>query len=897
MRDRSHSRKYCLAMLGVWLLTTPTPLAAAPTGRDACITPQSTVVLLSGLPGDVESEKNYHDQLQAWLEVLENHSAAPQQVFICCDHPETLQLSATFPAQKLKAGREEFLSLGKTLAGQSNSLVVIVWGHGGLQGKTPVLHVRGPRLTAGDFKAFAAQMPHADSRWVLLFRGSGRFASELAAGKRQILASEKETLFNSDPVGMALVLKLVRDRPEITFTALGEELGRATAAWYEERHLARTEEPTLWDGEASPRTTSPAEKGDALAALPEQKPATNLTTTQSVGTPRAQTNLSAAWKEIKRVEAQAFPEADGVVLRRRINYTLGSNPAMAAEHEEFIQILTAEGKHFGDFDFAYSPPQEDIAFQDCELLRPDGKLLRLDPDAIREATEASVGDYRSARRKLFSLPGVTPGAVLHVRYQTEWKTYPLPYVSLTIPLASELPVVDSTVQISVAKDSAFHFAFHQAPAVDPVIQQSSYASTYTWHFESLPAQEREVLASAQPPPALLVSTFPDWPAFANWYARITRMVDEVTPELAAKAAELTRSARNDLEKVQAIYDYVTGLRYIAVELGVNSFRPHAAANVFQNQFGDCKDKANLFNTLLRSQNIDARLVLVPRFAQAYEAVPGLAFNHAISRVTLGNEAIWVDTTDDVCRFGMLPPGDAGRKVLVIDDKAIALTLLPLPPVNQHQLKVRAQVKCPAAPGAAWPITLAVTTLGYPDYELRAAVLQTKRSMVPVLTAQFHPTAGVFELEQQRFTPVSTLSENFTWQAEGKCVGLVAATGGKGQLRAPFWLPREWEQALHRRKSALFLNQGYPLRLDEEIEFSLPAPAQPVLLPGTVENTREPLRWKVEWSRGGDAITSRLRVELDRGEVSMADTPTLQQQLRELLSALAAGANIAFPAPP
>ena len=143
-----------------------------------------------------------------------------QQVFICCGRPETLRLSAKSPAQKLKAGREEFLSLGKTLAGQTNPLVVIVWGHGGVQGKTPVLHVRGPRLAAGDFKAFVAQMPQAEARWVLWFRGSGRFASELAAGKRQILCSEKETRFSSDPVGMPLVLKLLRNRPEISFTAL-----------------------------------------------------------------------------------------------------------------------------------------------------------------------------------------------------------------------------------------------------------------------------------------------------------------------------------------------------------------------------------------------------------------------------------------------------------------------------------------------------------------------------------------------------------------------------------------------------------------------------------------------------------------------------------------------------
>src|SRR6202040_2116724 len=107
---------------------------------------------------------------------------------------------------------------------------------------------------------------------------------------------------------------------------------------------------------------------------------------------------------------------------------------------EFIQILTPEGKRFGDFDISYSPPAEEINFLDCEVLRADGKLVRLDADAIRDARPESVGDYQTGERKFFSLPGVGPGAVLHVRYRTEWKEFPLPYISLAIPVGDDLPI-------------------------------------------------------------------------------------------------------------------------------------------------------------------------------------------------------------------------------------------------------------------------------------------------------------------------------------------------------------------------------------------------------------------------------------------------------------------------
>ncbi len=42
------------------------------------------------------------------------------------------------------------------------------------------------------------------------------------------------------------------------------------------------------------------------------------------------------------------------------------------------------------------------------------------------------------------------------------------------------------------------------------------------------------------------------------------------------------------------------------------------------------------------------------------------------------------------------------------------------------------------------------------------------------------------------------------------------------------------------------------------------------------------------------MAARLRAELARGELTAAETPVLQQQLRELLAALAAGARLPVP---
>jgi len=467
---------------------------------------------------------------------------------------------------------------------------------------------------------------------------------------------------------------------------------------------------------------------------------------------------------------------------------------------------------------------------------------------------------------------------------------------MQFPIGEELPVLEVAIQVSVPKDAPFHFVLERIAAVDPTIKQSSYGTAYNWKFENLPAWRHEQLAPPQQQPRLLISTFPDWPAFAEWYERISKLTDEVTPEIAARSVELSRHAKTTREKIVAVYNYVSGLRYVAVPMGVNSFRPHAAANVLQNQFGDCKDKANLFNALLHAQKIEAHLVLLPRFCQAYESVPGLAFNHAISRVMLDGEPIWVDTTDEVCRFGLLPPGDPGRNVLVIDGKTSALTQLPQPRPHDHELKLAATIDC-THPEAPLPLRLHAQSRGYPDYELRITAREAKdhAASSPLLAAKLRPVAGAFALEQQSATQIGDLDADFSCQAEGTWVGGTWSSAGKWLLRAPFWTPKQWDLALHRRKSPLFLNEGYPLTLEEEFEFALAPKVQLEPLPGVSQNNEGPLQWRTEWARIGDEkLSARFHAELARGELSVAETAAFQRQLRELFAAL--GSSVSFSLP-
>ena len=119
--------------------------------------------------------------------------------------------------------------------------------------------------------------------------------------------------------------------------------------------------------------------------------------------------------------------------------------------------------------------------------------------------------------------------------------------------------------------------------------------------------------------------------------------------------------------------------------------------------------------------------------------------------------------------------------------------------------------------------------------------------------------------------------------------------GKWLLRVPFWTPKEWDVALHHRKSPIFLNEGYPLTLEEEFEFTLPARAELEPLSPINQNRAGPLQWRTEWARvGNDKLSATFHAELAHGQMSLAETAEFQKQLRELLTALGGGVGFSVP---
>jgi tetratricopeptide (TPR) repeat protein len=185
--------------------------------------------------------------------------------------------------------------------------------------------------------------------------------------------------------------------------------------------------------------------------------------------------------------------------------------------------------------------------------------------------------------------------------------------------------------------------------------------------------EQELDAKEGKLPSVAWTTFKNWEAVGAWYQGLES--DRIVPDAAVKAkvAELTAGKSTEEEKIRAVYGYVaTQVRYIGVAFGVGRYQPHRAAEVLENQYGDCKDKHTLLAAMVSALGLHPNAVLIGAGMRFNEAVPSPgSFNHLITTVQVGGQAVWLDSTEEVAPYRALAYVIRDKKALVVPDAGVA----------------------------------------------------------------------------------------------------------------------------------------------------------------------------------------------------------------------------------
>ncbi|MBO9616137.1 MAG: DUF3857 domain-containing protein [Dyadobacter sp.] len=138
-------------------------------------------------------------------------------------------------------------------------------------------------------------------------------------------------------------------------------------------------------------------------------------------------------------------------------------------------------------------------------------------------------------------------------------------------------------------------------------------------------------------PLVQITEFKSWKEVVDWGLNFYS-IPVVSGALQAKVEEWKRTSESRLDYIEKAVRFVQDeVRYLGIETGENSHRPHKPEDVFNQRYGDCKDKVFLLCAILKANNIDAAPVLVNSYklSRLVNFLPSPTdFNHVVARILL-----------------------------------------------------------------------------------------------------------------------------------------------------------------------------------------------------------------------------------------------------------------------
>lgn len=412
-------------------------------------------------------------------------------------------------------------------------------------------------------------------------------------------------------------------------------------------------------------------------------------------------------------------KTDAVLLYSDTNVTVLSADKIRTHVREAYKILRPSGRDRGTVFVDLNPKRKLNALHGW-CIPAQGKDYEVkDKDAVEIAPPIEGGELVSdVRYKVLHIPAPDPGNIIGYEYEVEEQPFFLQdvwYVQETDP------VRESHYSLQLPSGWQYKASWLNHSAVKP---DESNSYTLQWVVTDVQGIRKE----PEMPPThgvaakMIVSFFPqggttknnefvNWQNLGAWYAGLTTGRLDASDQIKQQVASLTTGKSSQFGKMQALAEFVQhDIRYVAIELGIGGWQPHAASEVFTHRYGDCKDKATLLRTMLREMGVDSYHVLINtrRGSINGDSPAHNAFNHAIVAIKLpedlANESLiatlqhpklgkllYFDPTDDLTPFGQIRGDLQANYGLVVSPDGSELTRLPQQPSRMNSIQRTAKL--------------------------------------------------------------------------------------------------------------------------------------------------------------------------------------------------------------
>ena len=428
-----------------------------------------------------------------------------------------------------------------------------------------------------------------------------------------------------------------------------------------------------------------------------------------------------SFKEIKWEEVDAnktptqadYPNANAIFLSEEGEFSVTKQCIFT--HHVIIKILNEAGLEYANVEIPFFS-EDEVHNIRGRTIRKDNTVVELQPKDIHEKTLfPEYVLYSDSKAKVFAMPGAEVGSIIEYSYSMLYKA---PFASAW-EFQRNVPVLVSSITLNIPDFLGYNYLLitGKGVEVEKSISHPAGRTKAVFRLRNAPSISYEPfmlplsmvgtqvcfsLASLSMFGINLPIEGDSWEILGDnyWYP----VKDSIITDKAIKSQvrEIISGSQTEREKIERIYDFVQSkIRYVAIEIKEGRVVPHGPPEVFTNKYGDCKDKAFLFLTMLKEAGIEAFPVLtrtresgivIENFISAQQ------FNHMVVSVpaqyftdmkgyedvvikgdkeyTVSDDYILLDVTSRAIPFAQIPWYLDNTKALLIKEGESKLINIP-----------------------------------------------------------------------------------------------------------------------------------------------------------------------------------------------------------------------------
>jgi uncharacterized protein DUF3857 len=408
----------------------------------------------------------------------------------------------------------------------------------------------------------------------------------------------------------------------------------------------------------------------ALAQEPAAKPADAAPPSEKVAAAKSEEKAALPF-QIQLLETHVRFESNGD-SRKEVHTVVKINDFAGA-------------RQFSRLGFAYNRAFQQVEIPLVRVSHANGGISEILPSAIADAPNPAVQDfpaYHDVRVKSVRILGLQNGDTIEYRVVTTLTKHPLaPDFWLEHTFDKSGQVLEEHYELGLPCER--HTEIRINPATPPTSEETASPgatarklyrwirrfsvtandssstesspdlqatpdvslSTLGWEFLSIRLDEL-LLPGSQP-----LSEMKTYEESAKEAARHP----DVAVEVQEKANSLTKESKTDLERLKAIYGFVSGqIRSVDLPLGATGFKVHAAAEVLKAGYANAEDKYVLFAALATALKLPTSAALTGFCNKKALPMP-TKFGHLLISVHAAEKTHWLDPSLEVAPFGMIAP--------------------------------------------------------------------------------------------------------------------------------------------------------------------------------------------------------------------------------------------------